>query len=104
MTTEYSQHPHNPYPLVTVQAMGFKGLWVAGGGKEISTHKSHGHLRNICIFCYNKSTQLEGKQSMPSGQVIIDAFLSSSVSFMIEQRLICRGGALWADSGAFGDQ
>ena len=84
--------------------MGFKGLWVAGGGKEISAHQSHENLRNICIFCYNKSTQLEGKQSMSSGQIIIDAFLFSSVSSMIEQRLICKGGALWADSGAFGDQ
>ena len=90
-------------PQWTVQAMGFKGLWVPGGGKEIITHEGHGNLRNICIFCYNKSTQLEGKQSMSSGQAIIDAFLFSSVSFMIEQRLICRGGALWADSRAFGD-
>ena len=78
--------------------MGFKGLWVAGGGKEISAQESHGNLRDICIFCYNKSTQLEGKQSMLSGHVIIDAFLFSSVSFMIEQRLICGGGALWAVS------
>ena len=83
--------------------MGFKGLWVAGGGKKISAHESHGNLRNIFIFYCNKSTQLEGKHSMPSGQVIIDAFLFSCVSFMIEQRLICGGGALWADSGAFGD-
>ena len=82
--------------------MGFKGLWVAGGGKEISTHESPGNLRNICTFCYNKFTQLEGKQSVPSGKVIIDAFLFSSVSFMTEQQLICRG-ALWADSGAFGN-
>ena len=90
-------------PWRTVQAMHFKGLWVAGGGKKTSTHEGHGNLRNICIFCYNKSTQLEGKQSMSSGQVIIDAFLFSSVFFMNEQRLICGGGALWADSRAFGD-
>ena len=31
-------------PQWTVQAMGFKGLWVAGGGKKISAHKSHGNL------------------------------------------------------------
>jgi hypothetical protein len=39
---------------------------------------------------------------VPSEQVIIDAFLFSSVGFMTEQRLIW-GGALWVDSGAFGD-
>ena len=72
-------------PRWTVQAMGLKGLWVAGGGKEISAHKSPGNLRNICTFCYNKFTRLEGKQSVPSRQVIIDAFLFSSVSFMIEE-------------------
>ena len=65
-------------PWWTVQAMGFKGLWVAGGGKKISAHESHGNLRNIFIFYCNKSTQLEDKHSMPSGQVIIDA-LSSAV-------------------------
>ena len=83
--------------------MGFKGLWVAGGGKKISAHKCHGNLRNLIFFHYNKSTQLEGKQSMPSEQVIIDVFLFSRVSFIIQQRLIWGGGALWADSGAFGD-
>ena len=58
--------------------MGFKGLCVVGGGKEISTHESHGNLRNICIFCYNKSTQLEGKQSMhPLGKSLLMHFSSA---------------------------
>ncbi|KIK04402.1 hypothetical protein K443DRAFT_93313, partial [Laccaria amethystina LaAM-08-1] len=34
-------------PWWTVQAMGFQGLWVAGDGKEISTHKSHGKFEEI---------------------------------------------------------
>ena len=61
-----------------------------------------GNLR-IFFLRYNKSTQLEGKQSMPSQQVIIDAFLFSGVSFMIEQRMIRGGGPLWVDSGVYSD-
>jgi len=47
---------------------------------------------------------MEGKQSMPSEQVIIDVFLFSSVSFMIEQITLIWGGvSLWVESGAFGN-
>jgi len=58
----------------------------------------------LIFFVTIKSTQLEGKQStLPSEQVIVNAFLFSIVSTMIEQRLIWGGGALWVDSGASGD-
>jgi len=46
---------------------------------------------------------MEGKESMPSEQGIIDVFLFSNVSFMIEQTLIWGGVLLWVDSGAFGN-
>ena len=90
-------------PQWTAQAMGFQGLWVAGGGENKCSWKSW-KFEKFYFFLHNKSTHLESKQSMPCQQVIIDTFLSSSVSVMIEQRLIWGGQALWADSGLWSIQ
>ena len=51
----------------TVQAMGFQRLWVAGGGKNISTHKVTEILGKSYFLCYNRSARLEDKQSGPFG-------------------------------------
>ena len=73
----------------TVQAMGFQGLWVGGGGKKISAQESwQKFLRKSYFLCYNGSAGPQGKHSMPFGQVIVDALLLNGVGFIIEQRLI----------------
>ena len=58
---------------------------------------------NFFVTISPPTKTMEGKQSMPSEQVIVDVFLFSSVSFMIEQTLIWGGVSLWVESGGFGN-
>jgi len=64
-------------PQWTGQAMGFKGLWVAEGGKKISTHKSHGNLRKSYFLCYKKSTQLEENNQCHLSKSLLMYFFSA---------------------------
>ena len=84
----YSQHPHNTYPLVDSPGHGFSRVMGYRGWEKNKCSQKSWKFEKSFFFYHNKSTQLEGKESMPSQQVIIDTFLFNSVSCMIEQRLI----------------